>query len=266
MAIKLPAKAVSPVSLEEYLVFLDEQVDCTDPDSLVGSAPMLRRLAANRGFLGQWFAERFLRNGSAFQRGNDYNFQSIVLAVTDHYLLRANFWKPLSGIQDRSGLESDAFGYGVAHNHSFHLLTIGYVGSGYETDMYRLSDPEPIYDVGEKVELESRGTWHLGLGEMMFYEAYADVHSQIAPTDLSVSLNLMTHSRRDALPQYTFDVSTGQVLSLVGSPLDVRVQLLSLARLLIPDEADAELRAIRDRDPSSRLRMLARDALGEPQR
>lgn len=187
----------------------------------------------------------------------------MILAVTDDYLIRANFWMPEHRLSTQSDHESRAFGYGIGHNHNFHLLTVGYFGAGYETDLCRLADPERVYAVGETAEMQPIGRWQLGLGEVMFYEAFADVHVQNPPRELSVSLNLMTHSTRDAMPQFMFDMRTGSVQSLVDSPLDARIHLLTTARLLRATEADAALRHVAETDTSPRLRQLAQAALRE---
>jgi hypothetical protein len=251
----------APLGLEEFVAAIEATVDFREPDSLCDAAGLLQRLAANPDFLGDWLLAELQQRGDGFQAGNFYNYQSLVLRVTDDYLLRANFWLPEKGLRRLSAHERLAFGYDVAHNHNFHLLTAGHCGSGYETDLFHCPDPWREYEIGEAVLLEPRGRERLATGDMMFYRAYEDVHAQIAPETFSVSLNLMTHSARAAVPQYVFDTAAGRIAARVDSPLDARVHVASLARLLLPDAAEAVLHDIARRDPSPRLRALARDAL-----
>ena len=261
MPLQLAAEEARPIAFAEFVRYLDSDVDFRAPEGLVAAAPMLRRLAANRRFLSDWAVDALLGDPARFQQDNFYNYQSLVLAVTDSYLVRANFWAPEAGLSRLSEHERQAFGYGVAHNHNFHLLTIGYSGAGYDTDVYRMRDPERVHELGEIADLERLGVWHLGEGDVMFYEAFADVHVQLAPPELSVSLNVMTHSTRDAMPQYVFDTATGRITSLVASPLDARIDVALLARHVLPDAADSALRAIARNDPSPRLRLIAARAL-----
>ncbi len=263
MPVKMPSVACRPVSLAEYVEHIEAEVDFRDRDSIIASAPMLQRLAANKNFFGDWLIDRLSADVSEFQRGNDYNYQSIVLRVTDDYLLRVNFWVPEAHIAKHGARETVAFGYNAYHNHNFNLLTVGYSGSGYATDIYRMREPFRAHEIGDEPDLEALGRWHLGCGEVMFYDAFRDVHSQIAPAELSVSINLMTHSARDTWPQYMFDAQTMAITGIVGSPLDARIHLLTVAKRLVPGLANEALQDLARNDPSPRLRKLAADALDD---
>jgi hypothetical protein len=204
-----------------------------------------------------------LDRAGEFQQGNAYNYQSMVIRVTDDYLLRVNFWVPKQQLAKLGAREAIAFGYDAYHNHNFNLLTVGYSGTGYETDLYRMRDPYRAYELGNVPALDSLGRWHLGRGDVMFYEEFVDVHSQVAPVDLSVSINLMTHATRNTWPQYMFDSQSLAISAIVGSPLDARVHLLTVARRLIPERADEALAHLAKHDPSPRLQKLAKDALAD---
>lgn len=263
MPIKIAAADSEPVALADFIAYIEANVDFRDRDSLLRSAPMLQRLAANERFLGDWLIEQLSSPIEWFQQKNAYNYQSFVLNVTDDYLLRANFWVPPGHLERYGARAAAAFGYGAYHNHNFDLLTVGYAGSGYETDMLRMRDPYAGHDVGDVPDFEPLGRWHLGRGDVMFYDAFADVHCQHAPPDLSVSINLMTHSTRETWPQYTFDASDHAITAMVGSPLDSRIHALTIARGVVPEAADEALRKLAAGDPSARLRKLARDALAD---
>jgi hypothetical protein len=263
MPIKIARAECQPISLAEYVEHIEATVDFNDIESIMASAPALQGLAANTTFLGDWLVDALLDDAEEFQRGNAYNYQSMVIRITDDYLLRANFWVPEQQLAKLGAREAIAFGYDAYHNHNFNLLTVGYSGTGYATDLHRMRDPHRSYELGDVPELDSLGRWHLGRGEVMFYEEYVDVHAQVAPADLSVSINLMTHATRNTWPQYMFDSQSLAISAIVGSPLDARIHLLTLARRLVPERADEALARLATHDPSPRLQKLARDALAD---
>lgn len=91
--------------------------------------------------------------------------------------------------------------------------------------------------------------------------AFADVRCPHPPPDLSVTINLMTHSTRETWPQYTLDASDHAITAMVGCPLDSRIRALTIARGVVT--AHEALRSLAASDPSARLRKLARDALAD---
>ncbi|GAA0711775.1 hypothetical protein [Dokdonella soli] len=261
MPIKIARVECSPISLPEYIEHIEATIDFRDNESIIASAPALQRLAANKYFLGDWLVDALLNRAQEFQQGNAYNYQSMVIRVTDNYLLRVNFWVPQHQLSKLSDREAMAFGYDAYHNHNFNLLTVGYTGSGYDTDLYRMREPYRPYELGDVPALDPLGRWHLGCEEVMFYEAFADVHAQVAPPDLSVSINLMTHSTRNTWPQFMFDSRSRAISAIVGSPLDARIHLLTMARSLVPERANQALARLANSDPSPRLQKLAKDAI-----
>lgn len=262
MPVKIDSVDCAPITLDEYVTYIESSVDFRDRESILASSSMLQRLAANDCFLGDRMVAE-LCSGEPFQVNNAYNYQSFLLRVTDSYLLRANFWVPPSHLHRHGERAASAFGYDAYHNHNFDLLTVGYWGGGYETEMYRMLDPYYPLEIGDIPDLEGLGRWHLGRGDVMFYDAFSDVHCQHAPHELSVSINLMTHSTRDTWPQYIFDARDLSISAMVGSPLDARIHLLTMARHIEPEESIRILEYIANRDPAPRLRKLARDALAD---
>jgi hypothetical protein len=58
-----------------------------------------------------------------------------------------------------------------------------------------------------------------------------------------------------------FDSQSLAITAIVGSPLDARIHLLTVARRLVPERANEALARLASNDPSPRLQNLARDAL-----
>ncbi|HET7845425.1 MAG TPA: hypothetical protein VFL14_14810 [Xanthomonadales bacterium] len=256
---QIAIRPAAAISLAELVETLDHTIVPDSTDALRRAAPALAAFAANRTALADWLVDALSRM-RGFQAGNDYNFQSFVLVAREKYLLRANIWLPLAHVQRLSESQAYAAGYGLAHNHNFHLLTVGYHGAGYRTDVYRIAGEYPEA-IGDAVELRSFGKWQLGTGSLFLYDGYVDVHTQLPPDELSVSINVMTRAGDDELPQFTFDPAAGRTVGMVGSPTDRRVQLLAMARLMGSEAAQSALEATSASHPSTRQRKLAAQAL-----
>ena len=105
-----------------------------------------------------------------------------------------------------------AFAYGLPHDHNFHFLTAGYFGPGYVSDYYDYDAEAVDGRIGEPLNLKFVERSQLGEGQMMLYRAHRDVHSQLPPESLSVSLNIMDEGEhvpwRD---QYIVDLDHGTI-------------------------------------------------------
>jgi hypothetical protein len=262
MTEKLHVPAPEPLSLAEYVAALEASVDFGDPRSLLASAGLLARLAAHRTFLGDFLVAGLRGQGAAFQAGNNYDFQSVMLRTTPRYLLRANFWRPMGAETPFNAHERSAFGYGVLHNHNFHLLTVGYLGEGYETDLYHLPDGWRPHRLGERIRMVPIGRERLARGEVLYFRPFEDAHVQIPPAMFSVSLNLMVQAADGEAQQYEIDPASSCVTKVIDSPRNARVHFAELARHLLPDAAERFLQETAVSGASSRVRDLAQAALG----
>lgn len=250
---------VAPLGLEDFARRIAD-VDLASADALWEARDLLRGLGAEPGRLVARLAREIAADPRDFQRHNRYEAHTLVLDVHERYLLRANLWVPLG---DASVGDARDFSYGIAHNHNFHLLTLGLFGGGYATDLFALAEAAELLEPGHPVTLASRGRARLEAGDVMLYEAYSDVHVQHPSRELSVSLNLMTVPAIEHLPQHVFDVERGVVTRTLEASPDGRHHLARAALdLLSPGEGEAALRALAADDPSPRVRAAARRALG----
>lgn len=263
MAEKIHVPAQAPLTLDEYVSRLEASVDFDDPRSLVASAALLAQLAAHRTFLGDFLVEHLRTQGRSFQADNHYDFQSVMLRTTPRYLLRANFWRPMAAESALTVHERGAFGYGVLHNHNFHLLTVGYLGEGYETDLYHLPAGWRPHRLGERIDMVPLGRQRLARGDVLYFRPFEDAHVQIPPAVFSVSLNLMVQSPDAEAQQYEIDPASRRVTKVIDSPRNARVHFARLARHLLPREAGCFLRECASDGATSRLRDLAQDALAD---
>ncbi|MCG6119435.1 MAG: transposase, partial [Blastomonas sp.] len=96
------------------------------------------------------------------------------------WFMRANIWPSAQEAVMRESGEA-AFVYGLAHDHNFDFLTVGYFGPGYRSDHYEVDPARIIGKAGDAVDLRFVGSSVLHLGRVMHYRARRDVHCQYPP-------------------------------------------------------------------------------------
>lgn len=260
MALTLQTGQASPCTLDDCLAALDTSgFDPGKPESLDHAAHWLARLGANRGFLADMALEE-LKSGCHRTGGQGYSPQVIMLgAARPGWFLRANIWPSEQEAVLRESGEA-AFVYGLAHDHNFSFLTIGYHGPGYRSDHYEV-DPDTVTGMpGEQVALRFVETSVLHPGRVMLYRAGRDVHCQYAPQALSVSLNLM-HSAPGQRwqDQYRYDLEQRTITGILTRSTADALANLSLA--LDPSNARDLLEHSAVAHPLDRMRWSAIQAL-----
>ncbi|HYJ81959.1 MAG TPA: transposase [Allosphingosinicella sp.] len=242
--------------------------DPSDEESMAVFGPALRRLANNRRFLGDLVIEELKRHCSTQSERNHYSSQVILLhGVSRKFLLRANFWPAEGdGVMVNSG--RDPFFYGLPHDHNFSFLTVGYLGSGYWSDHYEY-DYERVAGVpGEGAELRFVERSRLSPGKVLLYRKNLDIHAQLPPDDLSVSLNILALSPASEFrEQYSFDTGRSTVARVINaSGLET---LVRLAGHIGGGNSVELIDRFADRHPSDRIRFAAwrarADSAGEPE-
>lgn len=208
-------------SLPECIEALgDLAFDADDPASTAAAADWLRRLANNRSFLGDLLVDRLAgRGGEDIASG--YGPQAIVLSrprsgAVNSAFLRAAIWpSPRDHVFQTSGAAS--FVYGAPHDHNFDFLTVGYCGPGYASDYYEYDYNAVAGYPGEDAGLRFVERSILCPGKLMLYRKHLDVHSQLPPESLSVSVNVMRLDPTQGwFDQYGFDLERGTVARLLN--------------------------------------------------
>ncbi len=214
-------------SLPECIEALAElDFDTRDEASTAAAANWLRRLTNNRTFLAEMLVDR-LAGRTEGEIDSGYGPQAIMLSPRrGNMFLRANIWPAEHDLCFRnSGAAS--FVYGVPHDHNFSFLTSGYCGPGYRSDYFECDYDAVTGYAGEIAPLRFVERSALHEGKLMLYRAHRDVHSQLPPESLSVSLNVMhVDPAQHWFDQYGFDLETRQV-----------------TRVLSPNATEAFLRA-----------------------
>jgi hypothetical protein len=208
--------------------------EAEDPESTATAASWLRRLANNRDFLGDLLVDRLAERGRE-DIASGYGPQAIVLSrPRDNRpgaaFLRAAIWpSPRDHVFQTSGAAS--FVYGAPHDHNFDFLTVGYCGPGYASDYYEYEYEAVAGYPGEEAGLRFVERSVLSPGKLMLYRRHVDVHSQLPPTSLSVSVNVMRLDPAQSwFDQYGFDLERGTVarwLNPLASEAFLRVAVAS---------------------------------------
>lgn len=250
-------------SLPEAIEALaDLKFDPRDEGSVKEAAHWLRRLTNNRAFLSKWLVDRLagrLTGGSGMAVDSGYGPQAIVLSgLRGSMFLRANIWPAEGDLCFRTSGAS-SFVYGVPHDHNFSFLTSGYCGPGYRSDYYEYDYDQVTGYPGEEAGLRFVERSALHEGKLMLYRAHRDVHSQLPPEALSVSLNVMhVDPAQGWFDQYGFDLERGEV-SRVLSP-NATEAFMRVAVASGSQEALDYATWVGDIHPSERLRFASFEA------
>ncbi len=191
--------------------------DGGSPDGLAAVAPVLAALGNNRMFLADIALDALKENCRTQLATNSYSPQVILLHPPEgDFFLRANIW-PSSREPAMRATGPAHFFYRVPHYHAFDFLTIGYFGPGYWSDYYEV-EPQHVAGVpGEAIDLCFIERSQLSQGKMLLYRANRDIHDQMPPESLSVSINVMPVSQAQRTRrQYLFDVEAGRIIGCMA--------------------------------------------------
>lgn len=251
----------APIGLDELVEALDASgFDPRDSESLVVLAPWLARLGRDRRFLADLAIAALKERCAAQIAGNSYGAQVLLLRPPNgRYTLRAAFW-PAAGDAVVRASGTAPFFYGMAHDHNFSFLTVGYLGPGYWSDYYEYDGGAVVGLPGEDAGLRFVERSRLHEGRVLLYRAHRDVHAQHPPDSFSVSLNILAYDPAQVWrTQYRFDLATGTIAEpLTTAPSEV------LAMLAVHLGGGAGLDLAHDlarRHPVARMRTTATAAL-----
>jgi len=228
-------------------------------ETLGHTAKWLRRLNNNRTFLGDLLIDQLKSSGKDKSIESGYGPQAIVLSSSrGDVFLRANIW-PSEQDQCFAASGAKTFVYGVPHDHNFSFLTAGYFGPGYRSDYYTYDYTKAVGYAGEKPELKFVERSALSEGKMMLYRAHVDIHSQIPPESMSVSLNVMhIDPVQGWFDQYGFDLEEGTI-SKVLSPNSTEAFLRAAVATQCKEAMDLA-EQFGKHHPSDRLRLASYEA------
>jgi hypothetical protein len=257
MALTLETHTAESIGLEEYVEYISHNVEVRDLDSVSASAPQLAALSNNRTFLTEHINNE-LRDWRHFQLANSYTAQTLLLGLGKDFIVRANIWVPPARDIRTRDAQNQMFYYQIPHDHNFSFLTVGYLGSGYETAIYEYDSDCVSGILGEHVTLRFLERTSLPQGKIMLYRASKDVHYQEHPKEFSISLNLLLAFPEISLKnQFLFDLDSRTIREYVQSPGASRVMVCHIARYVGNGATVNLLEALSARHASERVRATA---------
>jgi len=247
------------IGLDDLVEALETNpVDVRDEDAFASWGPLLARLGRNPDFLADLVIEELKTRCAGQSSAHGYGAQVFLLRPPNgRYVLRANFWPAREDpVTHASG--SAAFFYDLPHDHNFPFLTTGYLGPGYWSDYYEY-DVAPLAGLpGETAGLRFVERSRLERGKLMLYRMRRDVHVQLPPDSMSVSLNILgSDPAQPWLDQYRFDIERGTIAE--GLTVTAAEALLAIG-VHVGNGLDLAERFAR-RHPCPRMRVTALDAL-----
>lgn len=262
MTYTLSTTATGSIDVDDYVDYIESSVNLLDRDSVMASADALRALSNNPALLVRKLNKE-LRDLTGFQSGNPYSAQTFVLARGKNYLVRANAWMPPARSAAVRKWEDDLQSFDFPHDHDFSFLTVGYLGSGYETTIWEYDPDSVIGHDGEPVDLTYLETTRLDRGKVMFYRASQDVHSQHHPAEFSVSVNLLIDDpEQRRRPQFVFDVEKGTIASIAPTPAVLGPRVICELAGFVGDATTVNLlEDLAEHHERPRLRVAAYEAL-----
>lgn len=261
MAIKILEQTSEITDLQGFVAYVKKYVDFKDQSSIISASKELKKLHNNRSFITTLMNDELKSKG--FQKNNLYAGQSLILHANRDFLVRAVIWTPEAQSNVRREMERDINFYGVAHDHAFNLLTVGYHGAGYKTDFFEYDRTKVMGYVGEDVAMTFLESTHLGFGEMLFMRESQDIHIQFPPTDLSISLNLMSKNAADEtnIEQFIFDVQRKKIIGYPHYGVSNRTGLIEMASLIGDGTTVDLLRSLAKNHSDPRTRLSAYKSL-----
>lgn len=259
MALTLNCANTNQISIEDYLAHVESSVDLRDPASVIASAPLLKALANDRHLvverLNDYIVQTFNTPGFA-------SAQAILLGRRKDFYVRANLWPSVADV-GAGRMYQDQFSYNIAHDHNFSFLTMGYLGPGYETDIYEYDYDAVEGYVGEHVEMRFLEKVRFSVGMAMYYRASRDLHIQYPPSEMTITLNLLIAPAEVRLrEQYEFDLHTSTI-SRLPAELEAsrRVSFVALSAQLGNDNTVDLLLDLAQKHPCRRTRFTAWQSL-----
>lgn len=260
MALTLDSSGGTSISLEEYFEYVSNCVNVHNLESVLDSAQQLRNLAENKSFMVDYLNDELKRSWDDFQPNNYHSAQTFIFARGKDFTVRANIWLPTNTIEDE--WNDSLYAYDFPHDHNFSFLTVGYLGSGYWTDIYEYDYSSVEGYLGEKVNLKFLERTSLPSGKVMYYRASEDVHIQKAPDEFSISLNLLIMSSSvKNTNQYVFDVQNGCIIDYVQKSDMGRIVVVELASYFGNGQTACILEDLATNHFQERLRWKAYESL-----
>lgn len=233
MAITITEHNDQSITPDEVLDWAVQHIDPRDDAAMVAASSKLYSLRNNREFVRDALRDELRALASGHSSNRQHSPQLYIHGARagrrGGFTIRSVIWSPPLTMDARSrALQDRAFSYSVFHDHNFALLTVGYLGAGYETVIYEYDPSSVVGSPGETVDLEYLETTTLAPGKILYFRPRRDIHLQRYPGELSISLNLIGECPGiNCVPQFEFDVDARKIVGLLAENAVLR-QILPL--------------------------------------
>lgn len=204
------------ISITEFNTLVYSQRENNDIDSIWSLREAFAALARNKEWILGALHDLAISPKADFlsaQLPTSYN-----LFACDRFIIRINVWLPEKDNPETAQFENFLGSYDFPHDHNFQLLTANVFGPGYDTNVCQYDRTAIVGEIGEKVPISKLVKHRLGANKVFLYEKTHDIHNQLPPDEISMSLNYMPLSECDRyLSQYAFSLD-GQTATIVGTP------------------------------------------------
>ncbi len=218
MALSLYHNSIQTLDLNEFILNIDSKIKSVyDIDGLLNCSTDLRCLANNKTFFIDYLNSELSNDLDLFQIGNRYSSQSFMLFRNEKFYVRVNWWPIIETDNLYYDALIDNFSYNSVHDHNFPLLTVGYKGA-YTTRLWEYEHDSTIGFIGEKVEMNFLEQTELNVGKVMFYRPSKDIHKQMMPKELSISINIILDSPLDKM-QFLFNENESCIEKILYHPI-----------------------------------------------
>lgn len=246
------------ISLDEFVDYVKANVNFDDETSIRSVEPYLRKLNNNKNLLPEAICKELTHSIINFQPENTYQASGYIFYKDENFIVRAVCWLPQGKRKftdadiDRGLLVFDA-----PHDHDFSFLTIGHYGPGYYSDIYEYDYESVLGKPNEPVKLNKLDFEKLNPDSTFFFRAARDVHIQIPPQELSISLNFMVRKRghEKFLDQYWFDIKNQRIYRPLENDTYRRSKSIGLIAALMGEGCYDELYTLKDSHACRRTRI-----------
>jgi hypothetical protein len=255
MAIVIYCPTSEIIGVDECVDELKSNLDPRSEDSYLQCADTLKKLSNNKQFLGEYLNDLLTQalNGKHFQRST----RIFPFYECESFTLRALIWEPVP-----EGVNGAQFFYNIPHDHDFDFITVSYFGPPLASQVYQYDNTLISGYPGEPVAIEPQGKLAVEPGTVHFYRAGKDIHTQLAPPSLAVTLNVIGPKRVSRSPWW-FDVDQGKIVDWVDHTENAQTLLIRAAQHLFNDETAELVRDLSLTSPSPVIRAVAKDVYSQ---
>jgi hypothetical protein len=147
--------------------------------------------------------------------------------------------------------------FSAPHDHDFSFLTVGHYGPGYYSDIYEYDYDSVLGECGESVKLSKLEFTQLNQDSTFFFRASRDLHIQIPPDELSISLNFMIRKRgrQKYVDQFWFDIDNQKIVRPLENDTYWRAKSIEMISALMGDGCFDPFYEVKDSHSCRRTRI-----------